>query len=86
MFRRWKIATLASLHFYGYHQKSFKIVGITGTNGKTTIATTLYSIATALGHKSGLIGTIENRIGDEIRPTKSTTPGPLELNALLTKW
>lgn len=83
MFRRWKIATLASLHFYGYPSKKLKIVGITGTNGKTTIATTLYSIATALGHKSGLIGTIENRIGDEIRPTKNTTPGPLELNALL---
>jgi UDP-N-acetylmuramoyl-L-alanyl-D-glutamate--2,6-diaminopimelate ligase len=55
-FRRWRIATLAGLHFYGYPSKKLNIVGITGTNGKTTTATTLYNIATALGYKSGLIG------------------------------
>lgn len=82
-FRRWRIATLAGLHFYGYPSKKLNIVGITGTNGKTTTATTLYNIATALGYKSGLIGTVENIVAGDARPTKNTTPGPLELNALL---
>jgi UDP-N-acetylmuramoyl-L-alanyl-D-glutamate--2,6-diaminopimelate ligase len=74
---------LAALHFFGNPSAKLKIVGVTGTNGKTTTATLLYQIATALGHKAGLIGTIENIIGEERRPALYTTPNPRPLNRLL---
>lgn len=85
------IAFLAGLHFFGNASKKLKIVGVTGTNGKTTTATLLYRIATALGHKSGLISTVENIIGHEknVFPQNekgpSTTPDPIYLNKLLNK-
>ncbi|MEA3399473.1 MAG: UDP-N-acetylmuramoyl-L-alanyl-D-glutamate--2,6-diaminopimelate ligase [Patescibacteria group bacterium] len=80
---RKKIAFLARLHFYGNPSRKLKIIGVTGTNGKTTIATLLYRLATELGYKVGLIGTIENRVGDKVIPATHTTPGPIPLNNLL---
>ncbi len=77
------IAKLAALHFYGNPSKDLKIVGVTGTNGKTTTATLLYKISTALGYKSGLIGTVENIIINERREALRTTPSPIPLNSLL---
>lgn len=86
---KWKIlknrlvAILASLHFFGNPSAKLKIVGVTGTNGKTTIATLLYQVFTALGYKCGLIGTAGNIIVSERREAKNTTPGAIELNKLL---
>ena len=83
--KRRTIASLAALHFYGNPSAKLKIVGVTGTNGKTTTATLLYKIATALGYKAGLIGTVENIIVDEHREALRTTPSPINLNRLLTE-
>jgi len=82
MIKRWLISTLASLHYFGNPSSNLNIVGITGTNGKTTTATLLYKIATELGYKSGLISTVENIIVNEKRDTINTTPGPIVLNKL----
>lgn len=61
------------------------LVGVTGTNGKTTIATLLYQLFTNLGHKCGLLSTVRNFIGSEVRPSTHTTPDALSLNALLAE-
>lgn len=68
-----------------FHQPSadLKLVGVTGTNGKTTIATLLYKLFTALGYKCGLLSTVENRVGDKVLPATHTTPDPISLNQLL---
>ena len=81
--KRRVIAFLAKLHVFGHPSKKLKIVGVTGTNGKTTTATLLYKIARALGYKAGLIGTVENIVGEEVRPATHTTPDPVALNKLL---
>ncbi|MFA6257017.1 MAG: UDP-N-acetylmuramoyl-L-alanyl-D-glutamate--2,6-diaminopimelate ligase [Candidatus Paceibacterota bacterium] len=83
---RQKIRTkLAIWHFFGNPSSELKIVGVTGTKGKTTTTTLLYRIAIALGYKAGLIGTVENIINGERIPTSFTTPEPSELNRLLNK-
>jgi len=76
------IAALLASNFYGNPSKNMKIVGVTGTNGKTTIATSLYNLFNKLGFKSGLISTIANFIGNEKIETKLTTPDPVELHSL----
>ena len=76
-----KVATL----FYGDPSKKLKLVGVTGTNGKTTIATLLYNMFRKMGHKCGLLSTVCNYIEDEAIPTEHTTPDPIELNALLSR-
>src|SRR3989338_6516461 len=83
--KRRVITALAALHFYGNPSTRLKIVGVTGTNGKTTTATILYRIAVALGYKAGLIGTVENLINGEKIEATYTTPDPLSLNKLLSK-
>jgi UDP-N-acetylmuramoyl-L-alanyl-D-glutamate--2,6-diaminopimelate ligase len=60
-----------------------KLVGVTGTNGKTTIATLLYKLFTSLGHNCGMLSTIQNHIGNQILPATHTTPDPISLNQLL---
>ncbi len=65
--------------FYGDPSKQLKLVGVTGTNGKTTIATLLYRLTTALGHKSGLFSTVANYVGDERTPAMQTTPDAITL-------
>ncbi len=76
-----KVATI----FYGDPSKKLKLVGVTGTNGKTTIATLLYNMFRKMGHKCGLLSTVCNYIEDEAIPTEHTTPDPIELNALLAR-
>jgi UDP-N-acetylmuramoyl-L-alanyl-D-glutamate--2,6-diaminopimelate ligase len=73
------------MHFFGNPSKRLKIVGVTGTNGKTTTATLLYKVATELGYKTGLIGTVDNIIVKEKRPALRTTPSPVNLNKLLNE-
>ncbi len=83
--KRRGIAVLAGLHFYGNPSAKLKIIGVTGTNGKTTTATLLYKIATNLGYKAGLIGTVENIIAGEKVEATHTTPDPITLNKLLNQ-
>lgn len=70
-------------NFYGRPSERLKLTGVTGTNGKTTIATLLYKLFTRLGYTCGLISTVENRIGDVIVPATHTTPDAISLNSLL---
>lgn len=70
-------------NFYGQPSEKVKLVGVTGTNGKTTIATLLFKLFTGLGYKCGLLSTVENHIGNEIVPATHTTPDAINLNALL---
>ncbi len=70
-------------NFYGQPSEKMKVVGVTGTNGKTTIATLLYKLFTSLGYTCGLVSTVENRIGEKIIATAYTTPDAVSLNALL---
>ena len=76
-----KVATI----FYGDPSRKLKLVGVTGTNGKTTIATLLYNMFRKLGYKCGLMSTVCNNIEDEAIPADHTTPDPIELNLLLSK-
>ena len=69
--------------FYGNPTERLKLVGVTGTNGKTTIATLLYNMFRRLGYKCGLLSTVCNYIEDEPIPATHTTPDPIELNRLL---
>jgi UDP-N-acetylmuramoyl-L-alanyl-D-glutamate--2,6-diaminopimelate ligase len=70
-------------NFYGQPSEKLKLVGVTGTNGKTTIATILYKLFTSLGYKCGLLSTVQNHIGDKIVPATHTTPDAISLNAML---
>ncbi|MFN8252167.1 MAG: UDP-N-acetylmuramoyl-L-alanyl-D-glutamate--2,6-diaminopimelate ligase [Ferruginibacter sp.] len=76
-------AGLMSHHFFGAPSAKLKLVGVTGTNGKTTIATLLFKLFWALGYKCGLISTVQNQIANEIIPATHTTPDAISLNALL---
>lgn len=69
--------------FYGEPSNYFKLVGVTGTNGKTTIATLLFKLFTKLGFTCGLISTVQNQVGENIFPSAFTTPDAITLNALL---
>ena len=69
----------AALEFFGHPANELQIAAVTGTNGKTTTAFLLYSILGAAGRKPGLLGTIESRIGGEIRPAVRTTPEAIDL-------
>ena len=71
--------------FYGEPSLKLKLVGVTGTNGKTTIATLLYNMFRKFGHKCGLLSTVCNYIEDEAIPADHTTPDPIELNKLLAR-
>ncbi len=71
--------------FYGNPTKKLDLIGVTGTNGKTTIATLLYKMFRKFGYKVGLISTVCNYIDGEAIPTDHTTPDPITLNALLAK-
>ena len=76
-----KVATT----FYGNPSGKLKLVGVTGTNGKTTIATLLYNMFRKFGHKCGLLSTVCNYIEGEAIPADHTTPDPIELNKLLAQ-
>ncbi|WP_164123584.1 MULTISPECIES: UDP-N-acetylmuramoyl-L-alanyl-D-glutamate--2,6-diaminopimelate ligase [Sphingobacterium] len=70
-------------NFYGNPSKDLKLVGVTGTNGKTTVATLLFNLFDHLGYQVGLLSTVENRIGDRVVTATHTTPDPVALNQLL---
>ena len=76
---------LAAANFYGHPSRRLQLVGITGTNGKTTTVTLLHRLFRHLGRHAGLISTIVNKIDDEELPTGHTTPDALELNQLLAR-
>ena len=76
-----KVATIS----HGNPSKKLKLVGVTGTNGKTTIATLLYNMFSKMGHKCGLLSTVCNYIVDERIPADHTTPDPIALNELLDR-
>lgn len=70
-------------NFYGNPSQELKLVGVTGTNGKTTVATLLYNLFRQLGYRVGLLSTVENRIGEKVVPATHTTPDPVALNKLM---
>lgn len=80
-----KAAGMLADAFYGAPSSKLILVGVTGTNGKTTCATLLYQLFTALGCSSGLLSTVENRIGADVVPATHTTPDPVSLHALLAR-
>lgn len=79
---RQALAVVAS-HFYENPSKNLKLIGITGTNGKTTIATLLYDLFEKSGYPSGLISTVAIKYDGEVQPATHTTPDPLVINAHL---
>jgi UDP-N-acetylmuramoyl-L-alanyl-D-glutamate--2,6-diaminopimelate ligase len=72
-------------NFYDNPSHKLQLVGVTGTNGKTTIATLLFRLFTKLGYHCGLLSTVQNQIGDTVVPATHTTPDPISLNALLAR-
>lgn len=76
---------LLASRWFGEPSKQLTLVGVTGTNGKTTIATLLYKLVRALGRKAGLLSTVVNYIEDEAVPATHTTPDAIELNGLLRR-
>lgn len=71
--------------FYDYPSKKLKLVAITGTNGKTTVATLLFKLFRAFGHNVGLLSTVQNQLNDEIIPATHTTPDSIKINELLAQ-
>jgi UDP-N-acetylmuramoyl-L-alanyl-D-glutamate--2,6-diaminopimelate ligase len=78
-------AGLLAAAFYEFPSQKLKLIGITGTNGKTTTATLLYQMLTALGNKCGLISTVEVKVAGEILPATHTTPDAISIQSLLAK-
>ncbi len=70
-------------NYFGNPSEKVKLIGVTGTNGKTTVATLLYKLFVSLGHRPGLLSTVENRIANEVIVATHTTPDPIQLNELL---
>ncbi|GAA0523837.1 UDP-N-acetylmuramoyl-L-alanyl-D-glutamate--2,6-diaminopimelate ligase [Chitinophaga japonensis] len=71
--------------FYGHPSRQLQLVGVTGTNGKTTIATLLFRLFTTLGYHCGLLSTVQNQVGDTVIPATHTTPDAISLHALLAR-
>ena len=80
-----KALGLAASNFFGNPSSSLKLVGVTGTNGKTTIATLLYRMFLRLGYKCGLFSTVCNYINEKELEATHTTPDPIQLNSLLSR-
>lgn len=79
------VVGIVATRFFGDPSRKLKLVGVTGTNGKTTIATLLYNMFRKFGHKCGLLSTVCNYIEGEAIPADHTTPDPIELNRLLAQ-
>ena len=79
------VVGMVATRFFGDPSRKLKLVGVTGPNGKTTIATLLYNMFRKFGHKCGLLSTVCNYIEGEAIPTDHTTPDPIELNRLLAQ-
>lgn len=80
-----KVLGLLASNFYGNPSKGLILVGVTGTNGKTSVSTLLFDIFKKMGYSSVLISTVEYRIGDEVFPSTHTTPDIITLNKILYK-
>ena len=80
-----KALALMATNFYDHPSEKLKLVGITGTNGKTTTTTLLFNLFMKLGYKSGLLSTVVNKIGNTDIPSTHTTPDPVALNELLNE-
>ena len=80
-----KAMAIVAANFYDNPSEKIRIVGVTGTNGKTTVATLLYKLFSSLGYKCGLISTIENKLGDETLSAEYTTPDVVALNSLFAQ-
>ncbi len=78
-----KTMGLAAANFYGDPSAKLKLVGVTGTNGKTSTATLLFSLFRKLGYRCGLLSTVQNQIEEEIIPSTHTTPDSVKINELL---
>lgn len=76
---------IAAHNFYGEPSKSLKLIGVTGTNGKTTTTTMLFQLYSKLGYQCGLLSTVVNRICEREIPSTHTTPDPVQLNRLLAE-
>ncbi|GAB3030772.1 UDP-N-acetylmuramoyl-L-alanyl-D-glutamate--2,6-diaminopimelate ligase [Spirosoma pulveris] len=76
---------LVAANFYDQPSKKLKLVGVTGTNGKTSVATLLFRLFRALGYRCGLLSTVQNQIDDDVIPATHTTPDVITTNQLLTK-
>ena len=76
---------IVAANFYGNPSARLKLVGVTGTNGKTTIATMLYKLFRDMGYKCGLLSTVENQVNGRITQATHTTPDPVVLNELLSE-
>lgn len=74
---------VSASNFFGNPSSRLKLVGVTGTNGKTTIVTLLYKLFMQLGYEAGLISTVQNQVGDRTVAATHTTPDPIALNGLL---
>lgn len=77
-------AGIMAHHFLGDVSEKMKLVGVTGTNGKTTVATLLFRLFSSLGFHCGLIGTVQNQIGESVLPATRTTPDQVTLNKLIS--
>ena len=77
------VAGMAAANFYGNPSDALVVTGVTGTNGKTTVATLLYRLFTAMGYTCGLLSTVQNHVGAEVIPATHTTPNPVALQQLL---
>ncbi len=80
-----RVAAIAADHFYGQPSLGLPVIGVTGTNGKTSVTFLCHQLLSLLGVSSGLISTIGIKIGHEFRPTTLTTPGPVELQKTLAE-
>ena len=78
-------AGIMAHNFYGQLSEKIKLIGVTGTNGKTTIATLLFKLFSALGYKCGLLSTVQNQITDKVLPATHTTPDAITLNKLIAE-
>lgn len=80
-----KVTGLIAANYYDHPASKFKVVGVTGTNGKTTVATLLFDLFSSLGYTCGLVSTVENKVGTEIIPATHTTPDAIHLQALFNQ-
>jgi len=80
-----KALGIVANNFYGSPSTKIKLIGVTGTNGKTTVATLLFKLFTSLGYRCGMLSTVVNRIVDKDIPATHTTPDPIQINELLVK-
>lgn len=78
-----EVLGIMASNYFNDPSNDLQLLGITGTNGKTTVATLLWQLFTRLGFKCGLIGTVENRVGEEVIPATHTTPDAVQLHSLL---